>query len=79
MATAKKKEPSFEQAKEELDGIVEKLGAGSLPLDDMVKLYEKGMALSAYCKKMLDAYEGRLMQVDAEMEEQEDGENEQLS
>lgn len=70
-ANTKKKEPTFEQAKAELDGIVEKLGAGSLPLDEMVKLYERGAALSAYCKKLLDSYDARLMQVDAAMQIEE--------
>jgi len=64
MAAAKKKELTFEQAKAELDSIVERLGGGSLPLDEMVKLYEEGAALSAYCKKLLDAYDARLMRVD---------------
>ncbi len=64
MAAAKKKELTFEQAKAELDAIVERLGGGSLPLDEMVKLYEEGTALSAYCKKLLDAYDARLMRVD---------------
>ncbi len=64
MAAAKKKELSFEQAKAELEAIVEKLGGGSLPLDEVVKLYEQGVELSAYCKKLLDAYEARLMRVD---------------
>ncbi len=64
MAAAKKKELTFEQAKAELEAIVEKLGGGSLPLDEVVKLYEEGSALSAYCKKLLDSYEERLMRVD---------------
>ena len=45
MAAAKKKELTFEQAKEKLDAIVEKLGAGNLSLDEMVKLYEEGRAV----------------------------------
>ena len=64
MAAAKKKELTFEQAKAELEAIVEKLGGGSLPLDEMVKLYEQGAELSAYCKNLLDAYEERLMRGD---------------
>lgn len=64
MAAAKKQELTFEQAKAALDAIVERLGGGSLALDEMIKLYEQGAALSAYCKKLLDAYDARLMQVD---------------
>ena len=37
-----KKEMTFEQAKEKLDGIVEKLSDGNLPIEEMVKLYEEG-------------------------------------
>lgn len=33
-----KKEMTFEQAKEKLDGIVEKLSDGNLPIEEMVKL-----------------------------------------
>ena len=56
MAAAKKKELTFEQAKEKLDAIVEKLGAGNLSLDEMVKLYEEGMTLTDYCRKLLEGY-----------------------
>ena len=41
-----KKEMTFEQAKEKLDGIVEKLSDGNLPIEEMVKLYEEGAGLS---------------------------------
>lgn len=44
-----KKEMTFEQAKEKLDGIVEKLSDGNLPIEEMVKLYEEGAGLSRYC------------------------------
>ena len=51
-----KKELTFEQAKEKLDGIVEKLSSGNLPIDQMVKLYEEGAELSQYCLSLLGAY-----------------------
>ena len=59
-----KKELTFEQAKEKLDDIVEKLSSGNLPIDHMVKLYEEGAELSQYCLSMLGTYEARLDQVD---------------
>ncbi len=59
-----KKELTFEQAKEKLDGIVEKLSSGNLPIDQMVKLYEEGAELSRHCLSLLEAYEARLDQVD---------------
>ena len=65
-----KKELTFEQAKEKLDGIVEKLSSGNLPIDQMVKLYEEGTVLSQYCLSLLGAYEARLDQVDKIMMEE---------
>lgn len=59
-----KKELTFEQAKEKLDGIVEKLSSGNLPIDQMIKLYEEGTELSRHCLSLLSAYEARLDQVD---------------
>lgn len=60
-----KKEMTFEQAKEKLDGIVEKLSDGNLPIEEMVKLYEEGAGLSGYCLGLLAQYEGRLEKVDS--------------
>ena len=39
--------------------------------DEMVKLYEEGMTLTDYCRKLLEGYEGRLMQVNAGMQIEE--------
>ena len=49
-----KKELTCEQAKEKLDGIVEKLSSGNLPIDQMVKLYEEGVKLAAKCAAELE-------------------------
>ncbi len=65
-----KKEMTFEQAREKLDGIVEKLSAGNLPIDETVKLYEEGAELSKYCLGLLAKYEGRLEKVDASLSEE---------
>ena len=65
-----KKELTFEQAKERLDGIVDKLSSGNLPIDQMVKLYEEGAELSQYCLRLLGAYEARLDQVDKSLMEE---------
>lgn len=45
MANAKK-EKSFEKALSELEGIVTSLEKGELPLEEALKLYEGGIALS---------------------------------
>ena len=64
-----KKEMTFEQAKEKLDGIVEKLSDGNLPIEEMVKLYEEGAGLSRYCLGPLAQFEGRLEMVDSSLSE----------
>ncbi|UTP40754.1 exodeoxyribonuclease VII small subunit [Phenylobacterium sp. LH3H17] len=46
---------SFEQALAELERIVGQLESGQAPLDESVKLYERGAALKAHCEKRLEA------------------------
>jgi len=46
---------SFEQALAELEQIVGKLESGQAPLDDSIRLYERGAALKAHCEKRLEA------------------------
>lgn len=44
---------SFEDALRELEQIVHKLEAGDVPLDDSIRIYERGAALKAHCEKRL--------------------------
>lgn len=46
---------SFEQALAELEQIVGKLESGQAPLDESIKLYERGAVLKAHCEKRLEA------------------------
>jgi exodeoxyribonuclease VII small subunit len=47
---------TFEQALRELQGIVEKLEAGEVSLDEAIEMYERGVKLSKYCMdKLLQA------------------------
>ena len=46
---------SFEQALSALEGIVQKLERGDVPLDQSISLYERGEQLRAACQKRLDA------------------------
>ncbi len=48
-----------------LEGVVQRLEQGELPLDDSVRLFEEGMQLTAACRKELDAAEGRLQVLSA--------------
>lgn len=48
---------TFEQAYGELEAVVQKLEAGSLPLAEAVALYQRGMALAKRCDRHLDEAE----------------------
>jgi exodeoxyribonuclease VII small subunit len=53
-------EPTFEQARDELEEIVRKLEDGRTSLDEALTLWERGEALHALCRAKLDAAEGRV-------------------
>lgn len=51
-------EMSFEAAMAELEKVVGQLERGDVPLDDSIKLYERGAELKAHCaQKLKDAEE----------------------
>ena len=56
----KKQEVDFEAALEELEALVERMEEGELSLEDSLKTYERGIALSRACQKSLDAAEQRI-------------------
>lgn len=58
--TKENRRPTFEEAAAELQSIVDRLNSGSVPLDEMVALYEKGAKLSEYCTALLKEYDGRI-------------------
>jgi exodeoxyribonuclease VII small subunit len=51
---------SFETSLKQLEQIVEKLEKGDLPLEESIKLFEEGVALSNACKTELEAAEGKV-------------------
>jgi exodeoxyribonuclease VII small subunit len=53
-------EISFEQALDQLTGLVEKLESGELPLEESVASFEQGVKLSRRCEALLDQAEQRL-------------------
>ena len=53
-------EPSFEQALERLETIVEELEGGSLSLEESLARYEEGMRLSKRLTQSLDRAEKRI-------------------
>lgn len=46
---------SFEQALAELEQIVGRLESGQAPLEDSIRLYERGASLKAHCEARLEA------------------------
>ena len=54
---------SFEQAMKRLEELVESLESGNLELEEALKLFEEGIALSRYCQKLLQEAEGRIQRL----------------
>jgi exodeoxyribonuclease VII small subunit len=53
-------ELSFEAAQRELEEIVERLERGDAPLDETLRLWERGEELYRFCAAKLDAAHGRI-------------------
>jgi exodeoxyribonuclease VII small subunit len=51
---------TFEEAQKELEEIVQRLESGQAPLDEALKLWERGEELYRFCRERLDAAEGRI-------------------
>ena len=60
---ANKKEITFEAAISELQGVVEKLEAGKVALEDALTLYERGVELVKICNERLDKAQQRVSAV----------------
>lgn len=46
---------TFEQALAELEQIVARLESGQAPLEDSIRMYERGAALKSHCETRLEA------------------------
>ena len=57
---SEKKELNFEELKEKLEDITNKLEKEQLSLDDSVKLFEEGMRISKECNTKLEDAEKRI-------------------
>lgn len=51
---------SYEQARDELVRVVQRLEAGGEPLEDSLALWERGEALATRCQEWLDGARERL-------------------
>jgi exodeoxyribonuclease VII small subunit len=54
---------SFEEALDQLGGIVRQLEAGQVPLDSAISLYERATALKAHCDARLKDAEARIERI----------------
>jgi exodeoxyribonuclease VII small subunit len=63
MKMATKKEVKFDDALAEFEGIIRKLEAGNLPLEESIELYKQGMTLSANCHAKLQKIEAEVVKL----------------
>lgn len=54
---------TFEQALEALERIVDDLERGDVPLDQSIRIYERGEALKAHCDQLLKAAEDKVEKI----------------
>ncbi|MBV0932351.1 exodeoxyribonuclease VII small subunit [Marinobacterium weihaiense] len=56
----KPKTPDFEQALQQLEGLVEQLEQGDLPIEDALKAFEEGIRLTRDCQGILQQAEQKV-------------------
>ncbi len=54
---------SFEQALDALEKIVDDLERGDVPLDQSIRIYERGEALKKHCDTLLKAAEDKVEKI----------------
>lgn len=54
---------SFEEALEALENIVNDLERGDVPLEQSIRIYERGEALKAHCDRLLKAAEDKVEKI----------------
>jgi exodeoxyribonuclease VII small subunit len=59
-----KERPSFEEALQKLEAIVEKLNDEEITLEKSVELYEEGLRLSKICSETLENAALKIEQID---------------
>ena len=72
---SEKEQRSFEDTLRELEDRVRRLEAGDQPLEDALKLFEEGIALTRECHERLDVADRRIAELsagpDGEVQERE--------
>lgn len=61
--SAEKREPTFEEALEQLESIVTAIEEGKIGLEDAVAEYERGVKLLRRCQSILARAETRIQQL----------------
>ena len=61
-----KKQPDFETSLQRLESIVDTLESGELSLEESLKIFEEGVALTRSCQKSLNEAEQRVKQLTIE-------------
>lgn len=61
-------EMTFEEAMRELEQVVGQLERGDVPLEESIKLYERGAALKKRCEERLKAAEEKVEAITADAE-----------
>lgn len=72
----KEKLPSFEQALEELEEMVDVMESGDLALEELITSYERGAKLVSHCESVLDGARKRLELITIDPKPSEDGTDE---
>ncbi|GAA0201772.1 exodeoxyribonuclease VII small subunit [Kangiella japonica] len=60
MPTKQSSKTNFETQLTELESIVDQLESGELPLEDALKVFEKGVKLSRQCQQLLSEAEQKV-------------------
>lgn len=61
-------EPSFEEAVEQLEAIIERIESGEVGLEQAIHQYEEGCALVNRCRLILDRAERRIAELTEDSE-----------
>jgi exodeoxyribonuclease VII small subunit len=64
-------ERTFEQLRRELEEIVGKLERGDVAVDEAIELWQRGEALHRRCAALLEAAEGRIVELSAEPDDRD--------
>lgn len=73
MAETPVSEMSFETAMAELEKVVGQLESSQVPLEDSIKLYDRGAALKKHCEVKLAEAEEKIAQITLTSDGQPDG------